>query len=417
MPDFTPGAADERSVYGGFKAHRVEASGFFRAEKIGERWWLVDPDGYLFISAGVNSVRTGKSEAAKAASAQRFGSSQKWAQSAVQLLRDADFNTIGSWSDNEPLRAAPQPLAYCPMIEGGLMGSFGKKLGVAKQGSGHANYPRSAMPIFHPDFAAFCDEHAQTLAALKDDAYLIGYFSDNELPAPKLENYLALDLDDEAMGSTARFARDWLRKRRGNDGQADLTKDENEAWMEHVYDRYFAITTAAIRRHDPNHLCLGARFYAGEKNSPGALRAAGRHLDVISINHYYDWNPNAETLARWTRWSGRPVMITEWYAKGMDSGMANTSGAGWTVPTQRERGLFYQTFTLALLQAPGCVGWHWFKYIDNDPTDTTADPSNRDSNKGIVTSDFAPYQPLLDLMRPLNAHLYRAREYFAARKP
>ena len=416
LPDFAPGAPDERSVYGGFKAHQVMASGFFRAEKIGERWWLIDPDGYPFIMAGVNGVRVGKSEAAKAALDQRFGSARQWAATTTTLLRDAGFNTVGSWSDDELLRATPQPLPYCEMIDGGLMGGFGKKLGVAKQGTGHSNYPRGAMPVFHPDFAAYCDQRAQTLASLRGDAYLIGYFSDNELPTPKLENYLALDANDEAMGSTAREATDWLQQRRGNDGQDDLTKDENEAWMERVYDRYFEVTTAAIRRYDPNHLCLGARFYAGEKNSPGAFRAAGRYLDVISINHYYDWNPTAETLARWTRWSGRPIVITEWYAKGMDSGMANNSGAGWTVPTQRDRGLFYQTFALALLQAPGCVGWHWFKYIDNDPTDLTADPSNRDSNKGIVNTDFEPYQPLLELMRSLNFNLYRAREYFASRK-
>ncbi|MDP3209629.1 MAG: hypothetical protein Q8M65_10805, partial [Rhodoglobus sp.] len=86
-------------------------------------------------------------------------------------------------------------------------------------------------------------------------------------------------------------------------------------------------------------------------------------------------------------------LITEWYAKGMDSGMANTSGAGWTVKTQADRGRFYENFTLGLLEARGCVGWHWFKYGDNDPTDTKADPSNTDSNKGIVTNRYAPSTP------------------------
>lgn len=35
----------------------------------------------------------------------------------------------------------------------------------------------------------------------------------------------------------------------------------------------------------------------------------------------------------------------------MDSGMDNTSGAGWVVRTQAERGAFYQSFTLALLKS------------------------------------------------------------------
>ena len=40
-----------------------------------------------------------------------------------------------------------------------------------------------------------------------------------------------------------------------------------------------------------------------------------------------------------SRESGKPILVTEWYAKGMDSGMANQGGAGWVVKTQRDRGL------------------------------------------------------------------------------
>jgi hypothetical protein len=39
-------------------------------------------------------------------------------------------------------------------------------------------------------------------------------------------------------------------------------------------------------------------------------------------------------------------MITEFYAKGEDSGMGNTGGAGWLVKTQKDRGTFYQNFIL-----------------------------------------------------------------------
>jgi hypothetical protein len=92
--------------------------------------------------------------------------------------------------------------------------------------------------------------------------------------------------------------------------------------------------------------------------------------------------------------------------------MANTSGAGWTVATQQDRGWFYQNFTLGLLETGVCVGWHWFKYLDNDPTDTTVDPSNRDSNKGMLTAQYEPYRPLTDAMRQLNEHAYRLADYF-----
>jgi hypothetical protein len=94
------------------------------------------------------------------------------------------------------------------------------------------------------------------------------------------------------------------------------------------------------------------------------------------------WTPEKELVAEWYRWSGRPFMATEWYAKGMDSGLPNVSGAGWVVPTQADRARFYQHFSLRMIETPACVGLHWFRYMDNDPADLSVDPSNRDSNKG-----------------------------------
>jgi hypothetical protein len=95
--------------------------------------------------------------------------------------------------------------------------------------------------------------------------------------------------------------------------------------------------------------------------------------------------------------------------------MANKTGAGWNVKTQRDRGLFYQNFTLALLESRGCVGWHWFKYADNDPANTKADPSNLDSNKGIINCSYKPYTELLDAMQALNAQVYPLTAFFDRR--
>ena len=76
------------------------------------------------------------------------------------------------------------------------------------------------------------------------------------------------------------------------------------------------------------------------------------------------------------------------------------------MPTQKDRALFYQNFVLGCLESKLCAGWHWFKYMDNDPEDLSTDPSNRDSNKGIVKIDYTPYQDLLDGMKELNFSLY-----------
>ena len=141
------------------------------------------------------------------------------------------------------------------------------------------------------------------------------------------------------------------------------------------------------------------------------MQAAGKHVDVMTVNVYGLWSPG-ESIRGWSAACQKPMLVTEFYAKGSDSGMANLTGAGWTVPTQADRGAFYQNFTLDLLESKGCVGWTWFKYADNDPLDTTTDPSNRDSNKGIVNDEYEPYPPLLHAMAALNQRVYPLAGYF-----
>jgi hypothetical protein len=45
------------SKYGGWKAKQFEATGFFRTHHDGNRWWLVDSEGYAFVSVGVDCIR------------------------------------------------------------------------------------------------------------------------------------------------------------------------------------------------------------------------------------------------------------------------------------------------------------------------------------------------------------------------
>jgi hypothetical protein len=269
-------------------------------------------------------------------------------------------------------------------------------------------YPNRCIFVFDPEFEKHAEEVARQVVAYKDDPYILGYFSDNELPFPQdlLDRYLQLPPTDP--GNQA--AEDWLRARRVPHSRID--DNLREAFRGHVVDRYLGICGRAIRRYDPNHLFLGPRFYASERRSEAVLRAAGRNLDVIAINHYGKWTPDVKELRQWSDWADRPLLITEWYAKGADAGTENLTGAGWTVATQRDRGHFYQNFALALLESRVCVGWHWFKYQDNDPRDRATDPSNRNSNKGIVTAAYEPWQPLLDAMSELNNSLYPLTQWF-----
>jgi len=48
--------------WGGWKAKRIDkGSGFFRMHHDGRRWWLLDPDGHAFWSAGLDCVRVNTS--------------------------------------------------------------------------------------------------------------------------------------------------------------------------------------------------------------------------------------------------------------------------------------------------------------------------------------------------------------------
>lgn len=402
------------SKFGGWLDRKVEATGFFYIKKSNSRWWLVDPDGYLFIHVGVCSTRIGRSETNKAAFEEKFESPEKWAEVTIDMLNEYGFNGTGAWSDTEFISTSPQPVAYTRMWN--FMGGFGSKKRMTRQLPGHKGYPYDCIPVFHPEFEEFCDDHAKALADTKDDPYLLGHFSDNEMPMPKLEKYLSLDQDHPDLKPNYQAAKEWLVQRKGAEaGIEDINDEDRDAWTEYVFGRYFEITTTAIRKYDPNHLCLGSRLYGASLRSQGAWIAAGKYLDIVAINYYGAWGPDQERMNKWEKWSGKPMMITEFYTKGMDSGYPNNSGAGWIVETQRDRGLFYQHYVLGLLESKSCVGWHWFKYMDNDPADLRTDPSNRDSNKGIVTIRYEKYLPLLDAMKALNKDIYAVTKFFDAR--
>jgi hypothetical protein len=395
--------------FGGRADKSAAKTGFFYVRQIGDRWYVVDPDGHLWLGTGMVDVSPGPQ------------ANSRWAMDASKLLSDSGFNFFGAWSTTIPLEAVPHPLVYTLIGRSGLatnkssgfMTAFAYSRHVAHMGTGNAAFDNDCIPVFSPDFEAFCDSYAKPLAQFKSDPYLLGYFTDNELPMPKLENYLALDPNDPTMGSGYAAAKAWLIARKGPGATvASITDDDRYAWAGFVFDRYYRLTTAAIRKYDPNHLCLGSKLNGRTLRSPGIFAAAGKYLDVVSTDYYGVWNPAPSNVRQWTTWSGRPVLVAEFYAKGVDSGMGNTTGAGWLVPTQNDRGLFYQTYTLGLLESKTCVGWSWFKYMDNDPNNKSADPSNRDSNKGIVSIDDKAYVPLLGQMRDLNKHIYAAADKF-----
>ncbi len=411
LPNYIPPKEPIKlSKYGGWSDKKENETGFFHVKKIGDRWWCIDPDGYRYINIALNSLTMGRSERNKRTFETKFGSTEKWINETVELLQTNGFNSAGSWSNHHAIIEANKnlrrPFAYT--INWNFMSTYGRERGGTYQKPGHTGYPNDAIFVFDPEFEEFCDRHAKQLESLKNDPNLFGHFSDNEMPFKfnSLDNYLSLP--ESEPGFIA--ARDWLEEKKIN--VLEITDEHREEFLARVADKYFSIVSSAIKKYDPNHMYIGARFYSSEKNQPVFMEVAGKYLDIISCNYYNRWTPDSIEMANWARWSGKPFIVTEYYTKGEDSGMPNQSGAGWIVRTQNDRGLFYQNFNLALLESKNCVGWHYFKYQDNDPTAKGVDPSNIDANKGIVNNDYEVWQDLMEKMRELNLQVYPLIQYF-----
>ncbi|MDR6764434.1 hypothetical protein J2Y38_004667 [Flavobacterium sp. 2755] len=405
------------SIFGGSKAWQKQATGFFRTEKIDNRWWIIDPEGYPFIYKGVAVFNAGRSVNQQKAFDKKFGSPENWLKQESKLLRDNGFNGVGAWSNIDLVRKEENPLVYTVIIS--PMGMYHadhiKKYGGKYKEASWQNYRFDLVMVFDKEFDAYVEKSVKEVSQYKNDKYLMGYFTDNELPwyNDALDKHLTLLAKDE-QGYIA--AKEWLDQRKGFSASAsDITQEDRMAFTAFYFETYMKKVTEALRKADPNHLYLGCRFNQDkeqELTNPEIFKVAGKYMDVISINHYRKWEPSQDLMNKWGEWSGKPFLITEWYTKGEDSGLPNNTGAGWLVRTQKERGLFYQNFTLELLKNKNSVGWHWFKYMDNDPEDLSTDYSNRDSNKGIVNSNFEPYMPLLKEMKLINDNAFELTRYF-----
>lgn len=367
----------QKTDWGGIADGRFPPGGFFRVGRHDGAFWLVDPDGGRFLSKGVNTVdfnqdkiqnseRTPYAEACQ----RKYGSVEAWRKAVNARLASWGFNTLGSWSDEAVATAEPAPLAVTPNID--LAMSFGW----ARQ---------QAFPdVFDPEFEAHIRRRARELCApRRNDKTIIGWFIDNELRwgpdwrGPEELHALFLNYADTSPGRRA---------------AADA---DPATFTAQVAERYFALTAAAIRAADPNHLVLGCRFALVPQTA--AIAAAARHVDVISFN-CYDLDPT-KALDAYAA-AGKPCMIGEFSFRAADSGLPNTGGAGPKVDTQAERAACFTAYVGAALRKPAIVGYHWFEHADQ-PAEGRFDGEN--SNFGTVTIEDRVYDEVTRAMTAMNA--------------
>ena len=438
-------------------AHRTPAEGppaaaanpFIHAAQVNGRWWLMDPDGRRFVSKGVTTVQyaqdtiygTSVSPCLETNRA-KYGSPAAWRRAVAQRLIGWGFNTLGAWSDSAVagIAVGRRHLAYAPIVDIGEQ-FVGQKTNA--QAWLHGIFP----DVFDPDFEASARQRAREVCTpLAGDAWVLGWFTDNELrwgpdwrgPDELLTMFLDLPANvpgkeaavgllqgryhdvagfndvwntkfatwDAVMGATsiappvvrpAVYAQNEETERRANiaDPRRAAFADDCDAFLAEVAERYFRVTAEAIRAADPNHMNLGCRF-AYFPPEPVAA-AAAKYVDAISFN-CYQLDPRAAE-ARYAAY-GKPLIIGEFSFRSDDSGLPNTRGAGPKVKTQAERAAAFRSYVTLALRNPNLVGYHWFEHCD-EPKEGRDDGEN--SNYGVVNIRDEAYGELTRAMTEVNA--------------
>jgi agarase len=436
-------------------AHAAEpagqpAPGYFRVVQTNGHWWFIDPLGQPFLSKGVCHIQfdadptreTRRSAYGESCQA-KYGAKQPWREAAERRLMQWGFNTIGAWSDSALAKVEldGRRLADAPILD--LGSGF-----VAADGQGRDAWLRGLFPdCFEPNFETFCRRRAaERCTPSKDDHWLLGWFTDNEMrwgpdwrgkselltmflnlrPA-KAGRVAAVSLLRERHGAIEKFNAVWKtpfaswqeleqatnvaapftrrelyaqnegdeRKANESDPARAAFVADCEAFVGLLADRYFRITREALRAADPNHLNFGCRF-AYVPPVP-VLEAAARHLDVISFNSYAT-DPKVTIL----KYAGRakPLIIGEFTFRALDVGLPNTKGAGPRVATQAERASGFERYVTSALEIPELIGYHWFQHSDQ-PKEGRFDGEN--SNYGLVNAADEPYAELTKTATEVNA--------------
>jgi hypothetical protein len=435
------------SRYGGWTGKMFAATGFFRTQRDGERWWLVDPEGHVFYSNGLDCMRPDEScpvngieklfewlpdREGEFADAWRenksvfpamevnfavvnlirsFGENwwENWQTIARNWMLDWGFNTVGNWSSNQFCRESGLPYVW-------PLGGF----------------PETKQAIFRDFPDVFSEEYqenalafAEQLHALKDDPLLIGYFLRNEpewafvdglIIAEELlanpADFAAKDaligfLLEQYEGEIVRLNQAWntsyddFEDLRGGVQRAsrfsEAARLDLKTFSREMIARYVSIPSEAARTVDPNHLNLGMR-YAYITNEE--LLAGSENFDVFSIN-CYKLDPT-EQIAQVANLTGLPVMIGEYHFGALDRGLTATGLKG--VATQADRGKAYSHYTERAAAHPSCVGAHYF-ILSDQPALGRFDGENYQI--GLVNVCHQPYVDMLRYVADTNRSIYQ----------
>ncbi len=384
------------SKFGGYLNAKVKGTGFFRTEKIDGQWWFVDPEGYLFLSVGVDCVHPGgggnavnidkrrnifkelppeKLQSKGPGSRQnaasfglwnlyrRYGEDyhQKSIDMAIKRMDKWGLNTIANWSSpdvyNTNKKAFIVPLRGIG-IDGGLMG---------------------LSDVYVPTFRPTVENAVKNFVEnFKGNPWLIGYFIGNE-PAwldqeERLCNLIMNGPDRPIKSELTEFL-----------AKGDTPERRNE-FIHETFRIFLETVDNALEKYDPDHLDLGIRFGNVLEIDRNILEICKNIFDVLSFN-CYDLYPKKEMMDRAMEITGLPMIIGEYHFGTVDRGMAQSL---WQVNSQKERGVAYRYYTEKAYSHPGLIGTGYFQWCDQDLTGRGLDGENY--NCGLVDVTDRPYK-------------------------
>lgn len=449
-----PRPADRDRWGGWLGGPKMKKTGYFYPAKLGNRWWLVDPDGNLFWSNGVDCL--GNWAAGPVADRESWYTSlpsddpsfkeffwdgdarsddrykgrkvryfdwghanafrkygkdwkEKVADVSHRRLASWGFNTIGNWSSGDVYLKRRTP--YTVAIH------FGGKDLEASEG-----YWARFRDVFDPDFRkALRDALAGQKQSSANDPWNVGYFVDNEiswgnetdlavwtLASPKTQKAKQVFVADlkKKYRTIGKLNLAWSASHASWDAllEARTAPDREKAgadlkaFTSKTAETYFKTCREEVRRIAPKNLYLGCRFaWVNDL----AARAAAKHVDVMSYNLY------RRTVGDFRLPAGldMPVIIGEFHFGALDRGMFHTGLV--PVESQAERARMFSRYLESAIGNPVFVGAHWFQYID-EPTTGRFDGENYQI--GLVDICDSPYPETIHSAREFGENLYSIRK-------
>jgi hypothetical protein len=395
--------------YGGYSNTKARATGFFRVEQIGGKWWFVDPDGHQFLAMSVPGMGAGGNDT------NTDGRERYYAALPPAALMPAPVNGRPSFrggfrSWNLFRRYGEGWAVKAAAMEVRRMEAWGLTTGAGPRGTTDATPPGVkrkpymitlrdwqmepaylGMPdVYSEQFARRVDEAAaRECEPRKNDPYLVGYYVGNEPPWPGREAEL-VDMIVAGRPSEIQLeARAFLAK--GD------TPERRRTFVLNAFEKYITLVNAAVKKHDPNHLNLGLRFGSTPSPPDFVLRMA-RVFDVYSVN-VYDYDAVSH-LEKAYKLAGRPILMGEFHfgvpANGLAAGLVQ-------VRDQKERGVAYRRFVEQAAALPCFVGASWFIGVDES---VTGRMDGENYNIGFLDVTDRPYRELVEAAKQTHQRLF-----------